>query len=189
MNSVVIEFFSKSIFQIMGLFKKIILLAIIIGIIYYGYEFVGLGKSDLERIQIIDKNFQISQSKLVPGSEAELKIYEDELTELNNVSREGKNVIEIKLALVEMQRAMQTYTTFASQIDYQNPNCTFTGPVFNAKNQTITAIASANTALEGKQKIRNLKGFSYLTSSKFDDTLQSVISSLENSKLQLEVLC
>jgi len=171
----------------MGKLRKIIFLVVLVAIAYFAAEqlgFIGAGQ-----IKNIDEKYQIGAEKLVPAIPVELESYEKELRSLNPLGDE-KEVVLLKLELVEMQKQMNIMIENQAKIDLQQIDCRTISPISKARIAAERAIEHADNALERKRHLsKNLSGFGYLIKSDFEDTINAVKTSLQETISTLKIIC
>lgn len=168
---------------------RIFLVLIGLAVIYFGALNLGLLGSSLENVSAIDSQFGIGTGKLAPGSLEELARYESELKRIPAGGKE-KQLIDLKLELVAMQRATLSMAEKAASIDFTAPNCAPSGPVIGARTDAEAAHSHAERALELKRALgSDLQGFEYIASAGFDSTLGYVKESLAGKIEALKTLC
>lgn len=173
----------------MSFLKKIIILLVLFAVGYFVGQQLGLVGSTSAMIQGIDAKFGIDEAKLVPGDPAELERYEKELRGLESGNAKETALLELKLELVEMQKAMNEFSENSSKIDLNDIDCRTSGPIIKSRNNIEEAFEHAQNAVQKKNSVRGLEGFRYITSSEFDQTMNEVISSLESSVNLLKSVC
>ena len=168
--------------------KKIVLLIILIAIAVFllnAFGYIGITGNNVTGL---DEKYNLGEEKIVPGTQEELISYETELNSLNESGAKAK-VVKLKLALVEMQKNLILLSEQTSQIDVQNPNCTFKGPVFKAKDAIKETEISIANALEIQKGLAEITGFEYLSDSSFVISINNIKSTIGQDKQLLNSLC
>ncbi|HZX20165.1 MAG TPA: hypothetical protein VFF13_04075 [archaeon] len=171
----------------MGIFKKIIFLAVLVLIAYFVAQQFGI-LGGASAIQNIDSKYGIGEGKLVPGTSEELENYERELKGVNASGKE-KALKELKLELVGMQKEMILLQENASRINFNEPNCAVSGAIVLTRKNAENALSHLENAVAKKEAVRGLEGFSYINGTIFSETLQSVKASLSNQINVLKTVC
>ncbi|MAG17976.1 MAG: hypothetical protein CL944_00710 [Candidatus Diapherotrites archaeon] len=172
----------------MGKFKKLIFLIIFIGLVYFGAIQLGF-IGGLDQVKAIDAKYGVGAGKLIPATMDELEQYGSELQGLN-ASGDTKEVVAVKLELIEMQKSLLEYSENVSQIDFDAPNCSVSGSIVKARNAAEKAVHNADNALQKRNNLsKNISGFGYLIHEDFDTTLNAVKSSLEGPINTLKTIC
>ncbi|HZX34772.1 MAG TPA: hypothetical protein VFF09_05325 [archaeon] len=173
----------------MGALKKLILLAIIAGLVYAGANYFGLVGGAAEKIQALDARFGVGKERLVPGTPEELSEYKGELMKLQPRGAAEKSLVDLKLELAEMQENMNMLGGDLSQIDFDSPNCSFSGPVFSAKSAAACALESAQNSVQMSRSLKAPEGFEYLKGADFESLMQAVVDSLNSARQLLDSTC
>ena len=173
----------------MSFLKKLIGLLILFAIGYFVGQQLGLIGTTSSMVQAIDARFGIDEAKLVPGDSEELERYEKELRSLEAGNSQEEALVELKLELVGMQKAMIEFSDNSSKIDFDDVDCRISGPIIKSRNSLEEALEHAQNAVQKKNSVRGLEGFRYITSSEFDRTMNQVTSSLKKNIDILKTVC
>ena len=173
----------------MGFLKKLIALLVLFAIGYFVGQQLGVIGTTSSMIQAIDTKYGIDEGKLVPGDPVELIRYERELRGLEAGNSQEVALVELKLELVEMQKAMLEFSENSSGIDFDDVDCRTSGAIIKSRNNLEEALEYAQNAVRKKNGVRGLEGFRYITSSEFEDTMNQVTSSLESNINVLKTVC
>ncbi|MCR4335299.1 MAG: hypothetical protein NUV57_02060 [archaeon] len=172
----------------MSKFKKIIFAIFFITIVYFSLQQLGF-IGGLEQVKAIDDKYSVGEGKLIPATSEELEQYERELRNLN-VSGDTKDVVAVKLELIEMQKSLLEYQANISQIDFEALNCSVSGPIAKARNAGEKAIQHAELALQKSKSLsKNISGFGYFIKSDFEEGIKAVKDALSGPINTLKTIC
>ncbi|MCR4368765.1 MAG: hypothetical protein NUV67_02550 [archaeon] len=173
----------------MALIRKMLFFAILLGVLYIVATNMGFLGEGAQKLRALDKQFSVGEEKFVPATITELEQYKNALGEIDAKSEAEKSMVELKLGLVEMQKSMLSMKGHLENINYDEIDCRVAGPIVSARQNAEQALVHAKGALAKKSSVAGLEGFSYITASSFDETMNAVISSLERQVNSLKTLC
>ncbi|HLC78971.1 MAG TPA: hypothetical protein VJG83_00940 [archaeon] len=172
----------------MGKFGTLVIILIALAGAYFAASQLGYLGGSFEKVKDIDRRYEISAARLVPATPSELDNYIQELEGLNAIGNE-KEIVEVKLEVAKMQKAMLSFAQNSRRIDLSEPNCSVGSSAALSKTSAQEALSHAKSALAKQKALKEIEGFSYITSTDFENTIQQVIDSLEASIRALDEIC
>ena len=176
----------------MGLMKKIMVLVIVVLVAYFFVQEFGAGffGSGIERMKTIDSKYGVSSEVIVPGDPAELEAYERELRGLHGgLTAQEKKIVELKIALVEMQKSMLTFSEAGLLTDYSNPDCSINGTINTAKKRGQSVVEAAAKVLSIRESAQSIQGFEYIKEQEFELLIKAVNDSVQANINGMNLLC
>lgn len=171
----------------MGFFKKLLALLLLLGLLFIGLRQFGVIETGNDAIAKIDKTFGVNNFSFAPEIGV-YAVYEKQLRGVLVITEEEGKILEAKLEVLQMQKSLQLYIEHRQNVDFEEPACGPVSEVGKMKTQLAGAIKHGKAALQAAQKVQAEK-LGNTTASNFKEFVQNQIAEFEAKMISLESIC
>ncbi|HLC92821.1 MAG TPA: hypothetical protein VJH23_03865 [archaeon] len=174
----------------MGALKTIILIVAVVAILYFGTQQLGISLPDnAAKLREIDAKFGIGKERLSPTNPEEIAKYQYELKKLDPSSTNEENIIQMKMNLSDMQKALLVLSENYPKIDFTYSECSVAGPLGSSDAAAANALAYARKALGLQAEVKPVQGLEYITSKETSNALNFSTKAVEQLKNNIDTTC
>lgn len=168
--------------------KKIFAIILIIVVLVLALQFFGILGNPVTEIAKVDEKYGVNEDKLVPGTRGELERYEKELKDVQVYGEEEERIIELKMHLIGMQKAILKVSEENQKVNFNEVDCRIAGPLVMSKKAAEKALENAGDALVLSRKINSAE-FSYYKEEEFDEKINAVLDAMKRRIELVEQVC